>query len=878
MRTEKIWMIVIGVSMVSLRSVAFTGSAESGAFSIDTVSPRLEAASASTSQSLSLTFSEPMLASGVTAVERYSISGLGQGTLSVHPSAVTGVNPVAAMWDIGEMLNGELISVSVSGVQDVAGNPIDGAHCSGAATGIGIAPAFTDFTVSPLEAGAGQVVTFHFAASEPLYEAPIATVNDHDATLDASGAPFTYTYEVSSLDSPGPASISIVGADLAGNIGASSVPNAFAVVEKETNLPLRAWPLLVAIPAIGACIIRRRRFTGRSAIILAALVSSQAWSAEPAVSNVTAVQNPGGAHGTQVDIYFDLSAPNGPCTITVWLSKNAGADGFIYPANAITGDVTGVGSGTQRHIVWDLRADYPEESIPQAELRVIADDGIAAQHTLTYSAGAHGSISGTSPQLVSHGADGTEVMAVPDSGYAFTAWSDGVLYNPRQDVNVTADIAVTAEFGQWTWTWMKGMPSSNPSGVYGTLGGEDAANTPGGRMLASIWTDPSGKVWLFGGSGYNDSDDGGGLSDLWRFDPASRNWTWIGGDTTINHPPVYGTLGTPAGTNTPGGRIGTASWIDTAGNLWLFGGSTEDGMRNDLWKYTVSTGQWTWMKGSSTDSQVGVYGTMGVAAETNTPGARMGMAAWTDAAGNFWLFGGAGYGASGGASSLNDQWKYTVSTGQWTWMKGASTTGQSGTYGTRGIPAAANIPGARVSACCWTDADGGVWLFGGVTETINGFRNDLWKFDPDSGYWTWINGPSDANSLGVYGTLGEAAAANQPGARMGAAGWIDGTGSLWLFGGEGIDSAGQYGCMNDVWKFDPRSGAWTWVKGASTIEAAGVYGVLGQPHPQNTPGARMYASAWTDASGVPWLFGGIWIGEEEAGFFNDLWQWNCLGL
>jgi hypothetical protein len=66
--------------------------------------------------------------------------------------------------------------------------------------------------------------------------------------------------------------------------------------------------------------------------------------------------------------------------------------------------------------------------------------------TLTYTAGAHGSISGTSPQLVSLGESGTEVTAVADPGYHFVDWGDGVLTASRTDTNVTGGITVTASF------------------------------------------------------------------------------------------------------------------------------------------------------------------------------------------------------------------------------------------------------------------------------------------------------------------------------------------------------------------------------------------------------------------------------------------------
>jgi hypothetical protein len=80
-----------------------------------------------------------------------------------------------------------------------------------------------------------------------------------------------------------------------------------------------------------------------------------------------------------------------------------------------------------------------------ADITVTASFAINT-YTLTYNAGANGSISGTSPQTVAYGADGTAVTAVPATGYHFVSWSDASTANPRTDTNVTADITVTASF------------------------------------------------------------------------------------------------------------------------------------------------------------------------------------------------------------------------------------------------------------------------------------------------------------------------------------------------------------------------------------------------------------------------------------------------
>jgi len=86
----------------------------------------------------------------------------------------------------------------------------------------------------------------------------------------------------------------------------------------------------------------------------------------------------------------------------------------------------------------------PRSSPPDIGAYEFASGG--GSWTLTYSAGAGGSISGTTPQTVASGADGSEVTAVPNTGYRFVRWSDDVMTASRTDTNVTADITVTAVF------------------------------------------------------------------------------------------------------------------------------------------------------------------------------------------------------------------------------------------------------------------------------------------------------------------------------------------------------------------------------------------------------------------------------------------------
>jgi N-acetylneuraminic acid mutarotase len=361
-------------------------------------------------------------------------------------------------------------------------------------------------------------------------------------------------------------------------------------------------------------------------------------------------------------------------------------------------------------------------------------------------------------------------------------------------------------------------------------------------------------------------------------DCAHNEWTWMGGSDVPDQPGSYGTLGTAAPTNVPGGRTSSVAWTDPAGNFWLFGGRGLDSagtpdLLNDLWKY--SGGQWTWMSGSDIADQAGTYGTLGTPAPSNVPGARLGAVSWTDATGNLWLFGGRGYDSVGATGDLDDLWEY--SGGQWTWVGGSNVAGQPGSYGTEGVPAPSNVPGARIGAVSWTDPAGSFWLFGGYgfdSAGTQGDLNDLWKYS--GGQWTWMSGSNIANQAGTYGTLGTPAPGNVPGARVWAVDWTDAAGSLWLFGGYGLDSAGTDDLLNDLWKYS--GGEWTWMSGSDVVDQLGSYGTKGVAAPSNVPAAKYLAVSWTDKTGNFWLFGGWGPLNAPNGyttFPNDLWKYSA---
>jgi len=456
------------------------------------------------------------------------------------------------------------------------------------------------------------------------------------------------------------------------------------------------------------------------------------------------------------------------------------------------------------------------------------------------------------------------------------------------------------------WAWMGGSSTLGASGgqpgLYGTLGAPATVNTPGGRDGAASWTGSNGQFWLFGGRGFDVNGTLGYLNDLWEFNPSNNQWVWMSGSDTVGghggQPGVYGTLGQPAVGNTPGSRNGAATWTDSSGNLWLFGGWTYDyesiaGELNDLWVFNPSSTEWAWMGGSTKvgplDGQSGVYGTLGTAAAGNTPGGLYAPSSWIDANGNFWLFAGQGNDGNGNFHELNGLWEFNVASAEWAWMGGSKTVGNDGdvpgVYGTLGTPAAGNIPGNRSEASSWVGDTGSLWIFGGTgydADGNGGYLNDLWEFEPATNEWAWTSGSSTVGSnggqSGVYGVLGTLAAGNGPGGRSDGTGWADGAGNLWLLGGYGVDAGGNTGYLNDLWEFDPAANVWGWASGSSTVGGnggqSGVYGELGIPAAGNVPGGRNAANGWTDSAGNLWLFGGYgYDSVGNYGYLNDLWKY-----
>jgi hypothetical protein len=293
-----------------------------------------------------------------------------------------------------------------------------------------------------------------------------------------------------------------------------------------------------------------------------------------------------------------------------------------------------------------------------------------------------------------------------------------------------------------------------------------------------------------------------------------------------------------------------------------------------------STNVWTWENGVDTSGVAGTYPSTGHGG-TGTPGSRYAASSWTDSAGNLWLFGGFGYDVTGNQGSMCDLWKYSPTANTWTWVAGPNDNSQNGVY----PPSTPTLPGGRQNAVSWKDSSGNLWLFGGYGLNGNitggaGILNDLWEFSTTTGLWTFVGGSTITtfNASGVYGNKGSCPSGTTcfPGSRYDATGFVDGSGNFWMFGGQGIDSKGAEGDLNDLWLFSSSSGTWTWISGSNTINASPKYpSGFGTFNTTNVPGARQGAVSWFDANGNFWLFGGDGIDSTTTtGDLNDLWEFS----
>ena len=210
----------------------------------------------------------------------------------------------------------------------------------------------------------------------------------------------------------------------------------------------------------------------------------------------------------------DLTGSANPETITMdddySVTANFAIDTFTLdyaagPGGSLTGETAQVvnynTNGTAVTAVPDAGYDFVNWSDastenPRTDLNVTANIDVTANfaintYTLDYTAGPGGSLTGETAQVVDYNTNGTAVTAVPDAGYNFVNWSDASTENPRTDLNVTANIDVTANFVlQYTLTASSDPNGTiEPSGTFTKNSGQDQlfTATPNTGYQTNIW-------------------------------------------------------------------------------------------------------------------------------------------------------------------------------------------------------------------------------------------------------------------------------------------------------------------------------------------------------------------------------------------------------
>ncbi len=266
------------------------------------------------------------------------------------------------------------------------------------------------------------------------------------------------------------------------------------------------------------------------------------------------------------------------------------------------------------------------------------------------------------------------------------------------------------------WTWVSGSNIANDLGVYGIMGVPSVNNYPMGRCeVNTSWVDSVNNVlWMYGGDravAYTS------IGDLWKYDIATSEWTWMNGDTSSAALPVYGTQNVPDPANFPGGRLVYSKWNDLLGNFYFFGGSNDVfSYKNDTWKYDPMINQWTWKNGST-----GI-GAQGIATGTctfdpaNTPASEFeNKVCWTDYCGNGWVF----------CSAYNNVWTYRSTTGEWSLVKGQLNASDPVNYGVKGVSSPTNAPAIVNGAVSWKSKSGNMYFLNHSTNSV------MWKYVPD---------------------------------------------------------------------------------------------------------------------------------------------------
>ena len=175
----------------------------------------------------------------------------------------------------------------------------------------------------------------------------------------------------------------------------------------------------------------------------------------------------------------------------------------------------------------------------------------------------------------------------------------------------------------------------------------------------------------------------------------------------------------------PGRTVHVAAWDMVDRQLWIFGGSQQEFMK-DLWTYDVESNSW------SLKPQ-----------QNPAPSARGDhVAVWDPCEPALWIHGG-----FDGNSFFNDLWKFSGN--RWVDMTTLDGPSQRSDH-----------------VAVWDTANGALWIHGGYNGALTTIMQDVWRFDSLEGVWLLIQDASPPSALARHVGV-----------------WDDTNAALWIHGG-----------------------------------------------------------------------------------------------
>lgn len=346
--------------------------------------------------------------------------------------------------------------------------------------------------------------------------------------------------------------------------------------------------------------------------------------------------------------------------------------------------------------------------------------------------------------------------------------------------------------------------------------------------VSGVWDEARGRLVFFGG------DEGTPVDCTSRTDFVGETWAFA--TDCDNFEPLAVDAGPPAR-----GRHATAldaerGWMIVHGGRFRDGTSGTYTLYDDTWALDLATDTWT---------QLGEEG----------PGERTNHTAVVSG-GRYIVFGGNESRDGASFRPLGDTWALDLDTRTWTELDttgddpgerlfhAAALSADGGTMYVYGGgderaftgPFFGDLFALDLATNTWTElhdgrgdapnpriwpglhaVDGGLLLWAGHDDGALGNTNELWRFDLGSGAWTQLS-EGDVINAGANGFCDFPADfvtpdLSAPERRNAGVSAITGAGELIVFGGKT-----DCGLINDVWTWDPGSGAWTSRSKATTGE------------------------------------------------------------